>query len=413
MADIEKVRSELAAEFSRLEAEGRNWPHTTGDIFMTRLLRGNNNSVAESVKWYKKFLEMREKYHLDDVHRRCEAEGTRWKASMMPHSEEILKYFTTSFDEDELVTPTGHLLWFDAWGDSRIKQAFAAGITEEQVEAFFMTLFELRCSALDRISREKGRLVKIVRIMDFEGVSIAAQDKTFSKIQKEKLDPVMVGTSIEVVKYVVITNFPGWARGLFEVIKKALPERLVKRFRVTGADYLQNPELNAEVGAALINRMMSTRTRLVKDTSMEGTDRVIKPGDVLERVLEVSPGCQVLWTFKLGSAAQEAGLLSKALDATAGEATDLLFSVKFIPEIDISASRSTNVEDYIVDVVPPTSCESDQGQLDGKTVVDRPGMMVVCWSNQASWVRPRVLASFAVKVNRPEDDVGSFHSGDD
>merc|ERR1719183_2322521 len=92
---IATLRSKLDPELKALAAEGKDFPHTTGDIFMTRLLRGNNGNVEEAVKWYRNFLELRKKWKLDEIHMECEKINLPWVASKMPHYDEISKYFTT------------------------------------------------------------------------------------------------------------------------------------------------------------------------------------------------------------------------------------------------------------------------------------------------------------------------------
>merc|ERR1719487_661515 len=185
---------------------------------MTRLLRGNNGDIDESVKWYKGFLELRAKFGLDDIHLECEKNGTPWVASAMPHHEEMKKYMNSSFDEKNLRLASGNLAWYDAMGDARTKEMLAE-MPHDKILKSFHTTFERRTSTLDKISREEGRIVKITRIMDTEGTGFYQMNREWSRFEKEYVNPVLMGTSIETVHLVFLTNFPSWLIKVWDTIK--------------------------------------------------------------------------------------------------------------------------------------------------------------------------------------------------
>lgn len=229
----------------------------------------------------------------------------------------------------------------------------------------------------------------------------------------------MRGTSIEIMSLVFLLHFPAWGRGIFKVASSALKANTTKRIRLLGSDYLQDKELQAESGVAQLTSCLKNRKveRIsgADDGSLTGETRVIPPGQVMERVFEVSAGSQVTWTFSIGASSEaDAGTFGKVLNATAGESTELTFSVKFMPDPAESAVEGrVDAMQAMVDIVEPTDVDSSHSNLTGKTVVDRKGIVVVVWSNRGSWVRSRLLERFCIVVNHPDDDVGSFHSGDD
>merc|ERR1711957_772370 len=129
----------------------------------------------------------------------------------------------------------------------------------------------------------------------------------------------------------------------------------------------------------------------------------------MERVLEVTPGCQVLWDFTIGKG-EDAGAIGKVLNSATGESTDLVFQVKFLPDLSSveAADAASDGQEHVVDIVEPTTVDDSHSRLTGKTVIDRNGLVAIMWSNRGSWVRSRVLRSFSLVVNRLDDDVGSF-----
>lgn len=310
---ISDIRAQVEPELAGLREAGLDFPHTTGDIFFTRLVRGNNGSVEESIKWYKDFLEIRKKYKLDEIYKSCEARNVKWVAIAMPHYELMSQFQNCLFDEENLLTVGGCPIWYDSVGDQDSKRMLEE-VGEEKVKEFYHTAFEIRCSMADRLSREQGKIVKLVRIMDFKGTTLSQRNSTWDRFDKEHIRPVLVGTSIEVSHLVFLINFPSIFRQLYEFVKVFFPPRLVARFRVLDTDYLQNKEYLTTVG--------STQSKQCTDTckagdqgdldSREGTMVPILAGKVMERVISVNKGQKVSWNYRVGRA-DESGCAQRSM----------------------------------------------------------------------------------------------------
>jgi len=335
---IADLRSRLESELKALEAEGKAFPHVTGDIFFTRLLRGNSDR-DEAVKWFKNFIEMRAKFGLDAIHRELEASSTPWASTAMPHSSEVVQYFNTVFDEEKLRTASGHVVWYDAMGDWRTKRMLDA-IGKEKFVKFMQYACERRTSMLDRLSREKGRIVKILKIMDCEGVGLWQLNKEFRKVQEEHVDPVLFGSSIETLHVMFIINFPRVLTHIYKMLSRLLPPRVTKRIRLLGGDYMQNKEFLAEVGPTLIAELLAfnkthSEAKSGDEASLEGSSQIIPAMQVMERVVEVSAGQTVSWGFRVAKPAEiqeKRSLLGKlATFATSMmEGTEVVFSVSAV-----------------------------------------------------------------------------------
>merc|ERR1719189_1677536 len=124
----------------------------------------------------------------------------------------------------------------------------------DKIKESFMFQFEVLNSAIDRLSREQGKIIKVTRIVDFAGVVMGNADKGgWQKWEKENVLPLFVGASIEITQSVFVTNLPGWMRGIYNVISRGLPQHITKRLRVPGdtAACLKNAEFLEHVGASL------------------------------------------------------------------------------------------------------------------------------------------------------------------
>lgn len=332
MESIATMRKDLEPELSALKAAGKDFRHTTGDIFFTRLLRGNNGDIAESVKWYRNFLKLREEYGLDDIHTQAEAKGSKWKHTEMPHYDEISKYMTTVFDEDKFVCPTGNLVWYDAFADARMKEMLEE-VGEQKAVAAHHWVCERRTSAIDKKSYEQGKIVKIIRIIDCENGGLSQFSKEQDKFDKKWSRPVLMGTSIESVHLVFVTNFRNiWMR-LWEVFKVFIPVRLVARFRLLGTDYMQDKEYLTEVGPALNKELIALNKSHVEGTTdsmeLEGTMKGIRAGRVMERYVNVEAGQKVCWAYKIGKPSDsegQGGFLSRMAGKFAG--SEIVFGVR-------------------------------------------------------------------------------------
>lgn len=334
LEQISEIRKALETELRQLEATSANFPHTTGDIFMTRLLRGNNGNVEESVKWYRNCLELRAKFGLDDVHRRASAQNLRWSSTALPHSEDMAKYFNFVFDES-LLSLTGHVVWYDAIGDARTA-AMLKEFDKEKATEFFKYLVEIRSAVLDRMSVERGRLIRNTRIMDFEASGMWQMNKEWNKFEKEVVYAMLMGTSIEHAQVLFVINFPWFFVKVWDTIKGNFPSRVVSRVRVLGSDFMSNPEYLAEVGPALTAELLAKKRN--RDPTgyvvppLEGGLEYIPPGRVMERVVEVAAGQRVSWSYKVCGAAEVSNsrsFLGKIATAATSmlESSEVVFSV--------------------------------------------------------------------------------------
>lgn len=341
LESIKTLREQLAPELKALADAGKDFTHTTGDIFFTRLLRGNNGNLEEAVAWYRKFIELRNKFGLDDIHAECEKNNIAWKVDAMPFAEDMKKYSTSAFDQDTLRSPAGNLLWYDSYGDMRVP-ALLSEMGEEKIVRYQHFIFERRTSAIDKVSRDEGKIVKIVRIMDFEGMSLSNWTREFQKLDDASLTPVLMGTSIESVHIIFMINFPRLFYKIWEVLKSFLPPRLVARFRVLDANYMQDKELLAEVGLPMIRQLvaMKKNTAQVEDVAMEGKGKPIPAGSVFERVVEVSAGQKVKWDYKMGKGddvASSGGYFTRLASKFSG--SEVVFSVDAIWTDNVEGKR--------------------------------------------------------------------------
>lgn len=336
---IAEVRALLEPELKALAAEGKDFPHVTGDVFFTRCLRGNNGDKDETAKWFRNFLDLRARFGLDAIHAEMEGSRTPWVSTAMPHNKELSKFLNTVFDEAKYRTRHGHLVWYDALGDSRVKRMHEEIGSEKYIKSQQYSC-ERRTSTLDKLSREEGRMVKIVRVTDFESTGMWMLCKEHMAVDEKHVTPVLLGTSIEVIHLVFYINFPRVFINVWGLLSKLMPPRLIKRFRVLDTDYMQDKEFLSEVGPALMSELLAlNRSHNEKDTidtqALEGSAQFIAPGRVMERVVPVSQGQKVSWAFSVAKGEEvreQRGFFGRIASAVTSMSagTEVVFSVNAI-----------------------------------------------------------------------------------
>merc|ERR1712241_108386 len=86
-----------------------------------------------------------------------------------------------------------------------------------------------------------------------------------------------------------------------------MPARLAKTIRIMGADYMSDPQLTSEVSSTLVGQCMQQRRmewRGGDDDALMGSMCAINPGELMERIISVDAGDQVLWNFKVGRSSE-------------------------------------------------------------------------------------------------------------
>jgi len=335
----------------------------------------------------------------------CEAEGIPFKSESFPNAEEVLKVVNSKVDEDKLRTTKGDILWWDIFADTD-QTAILRDVGWDKFLAFNLTQIERRLSTIDKLSHQQGRLVKIVRVMDMDGVKISGTNWELVKLDGKDVQPVILGTSIEVVSRVYMINVPGWFYKPFEkFFHEFIPKRTLARFRLLGKDFMLNDEFVKDVGATTIAQMRATRRSADStDDALVGEKKIVAPGRLKEVVVLVMKGKRITWEFVVGEPGEVEDkkeirtTMGNIMDATFGTAIDLAFKVVALPEAgddDADGFEQPNV----TTLVEPQSYNFDDGAVvKGEAVVPFDGMVVLNWSNERCWIRSKLLTSWRVEV---------------
>lgn len=253
---IRELRRLMVMELSELTARGHDFPHTTGDIFLLRVLRGHDGDVERACAWYRKCLAVRQARRLDELHLQLEAAQVPLSFGRMPHATEVAAYTTMVFDEQRWRTPRGDLLFYDALGDLQ-SRGMVRDLGWDRCREFLTAMLERRLAVLDRMSREQNRMVKIVRVFDCEGTGLWSYDPSFVDKVHRDIDPVSYGTQVEVIHANYIINTPWFGARIYGLLRERLPVKMQRVVRLLGRDFLEDATI-ADLGTDSIKRLTET-----------------------------------------------------------------------------------------------------------------------------------------------------------
>mmetsp|Transcript_54254 Transcript_54254/g.129323 ORF Transcript_54254/g.129323 Transcript_54254/m.129323 type:complete len:423 (+) Transcript_54254:94-1362(+) len=402
---LKGMKMALGEELKKLEAEGRNFPHTTGDIFLLRVLRGNDGDVAKATAWYRKCLQVRAENGLDEIYN--EIKDLPFSIAALPGSAEIGKHFQQLADEKTLITPSGDLIQVDLMGGIRWKK-FVDEVTASQYTKWQLTLQESKLLALDRLSRAQGRLVKCVTFVDLRNSRLPPRQ--FLKTEKELKTNLCETTATEVVHRIFFVGAPRFFYSLWKLAQPLLPQRTLANIFLLGADFAQDADVLAEAGSGLLAKLIASSSSGAggggAEEDLSGEAQMILAGDVFELAVHVAAQQRVSWKFRIGGAAdiEEAGARGRlgGLVDRFKEATDLRFEVSAVwdaDESDVPQSGDAKLELKMVPLAVARSVAHKDGEICGSTdAATRSGIVLVRWTNVHSLVRAKVLAQYSVAV---------------
>mmetsp|Transcript_15199 Transcript_15199/g.34661 ORF Transcript_15199/g.34661 Transcript_15199/m.34661 type:complete len:432 (+) Transcript_15199:337-1632(+) len=411
---IESLRATFSDELAALKAAGDDFPHTTGDLFMTRVVRGMDRDINLASQWFRKYLEIRKEHGFNALYRKLQSSGSKWRGPDMPHADKILPLYNVHFDEETLQATNGHLIWYDSVGDLASEELLKH---TEEFKDFVKAMLEGRAVVVDRMSREQGMLVKTIRILDVQGLNPWTLNRDLFKLFKSWVFPLVQQTSIEIVHRVFVINAAWFPAKLYTLLKPIVPERIQGRVRLLGKDYLNNAELTQLIPPATLQKL--TATRRVDgnndDDALEVSKQVIKAGQAMTKTLQAKVGQEVKWEFRLGApseaakggvdrspspterAPQARGMLGNLLDRGLGEATDVMFGVSLWFDQESSKSEEDAVEELVL--LAPKQVDAKAGLVTGCITVPRAGELVLMWSNKSSWVRAKLMAELKITTD--------------
>ena len=187
---------------------------------------------------FRKHLEVREQYNLDDVRDRMVQvfeSKPMFAQCDLRHGDEWARHCPSQLSAGH--TPNGHVIIYLPVGNTDTRSLMSV-LSEQQILETYVDDMILRQIQVDRLSRKYNRLVKLLLIIDCAGLSArAVSHSEFQKGDKQRNDDLRQYTHVEYVGRILVINTPWIARRFWSLVKHTVPKRTRQRVFLYGADY--------------------------------------------------------------------------------------------------------------------------------------------------------------------------------
>jgi hypothetical protein len=413
---IEEIKQRHAAEFEKRKLEGRDYPAFFGDIKLTRVLRGNDGDVNKAAEWYTNYIKLFNELDLDTMVAKlpdCTVDGVV-ELKGMPGCE-VLEHLNLVWNAPKL-TPKGDVICYMPLADFDTQTLVEKNLLESY-KTWTIADILMRDLHMDHLSRKQGRVVKFIWIFDYTSVTMGKlHNNQFNNFDWKENWPLHTGLGCELIHMTVLLNPPGWVQRLWKAFKPFIPKRVKDRVRVLGADFATDRVLLPYVGSGQLAAFCATRKTKDNEDEEGSPETIISRGGALERTFAAQSSQQYQWEFEVKSG-------SRTGDFTMGppsvEFSVLMFPDAASPEqepaegaepLEVDREAMKKFAENPIEVITPVEpymVTPEHGKIKGSYKPTLPGLLVIRWSNNFSWVR-RKTVRFSISVT---DDPAVSKSG--
>ena len=269
MQSIAQLRDKFSEQLSERQKRGTDWPCFFSDVAMARVLRGNERYFSEASNWFQAFLKKMDEHNVDeivkDMTHKLESSGLeRASFSMLPHADQIGKYFRSTFSAMKL-TPSGDVIWFIPLGDFD-RKSLAEEVPWENFVEFVRGMIVLRAIEAQKLSETQHRMVKCIAIVDLQGSGIGTTG--VPKVEEfdepnQKNVAFMRQMIIDILGPVYVLNAPWVAVKAFNWFKSLVPERFSRKLILLDGDGTLDLDFLDLVGESQLKHLLATRVGLL------------------------------------------------------------------------------------------------------------------------------------------------------
>lgn len=198
---------------------------------LLRFLRGMNFDIEVAVGMYRDMLRWRKEAGVDDV--RMEIVNNKMEPSDFPHAGRIQRYYMSNMNYCRDMH--GRPLHIEQIGKTCVKKLLSSFSEEEWIRHHIYQM-EYLMLELDRISKEKGKLVRIVSIYDLQGLNKEHLHRGAIKLFKKTIK-VTQNYYPEMMENCFFINSPKLFTMAWAMIKPWISERTVRKIEILGGKY--------------------------------------------------------------------------------------------------------------------------------------------------------------------------------
>eukprot|EP00931_Biecheleriopsis_adriatica_P050347 TRINITY_DN29141_c0_g2_i1.p1 TRINITY_DN29141_c0_g2~~TRINITY_DN29141_c0_g2_i1.p1 ORF type:complete len:459 (-),score=94.86 TRINITY_DN29141_c0_g2_i1:57-1256(-) len=374
--------------------------------------------LEKACDWFQNFLIEFEELRGDDMmvdlqvrFQKILSEGRRVRASDIPGHTNIQDYCAMLYTA-ERPTLDGDPVCYVAM-KSMDKKSIAEKAWKSYRDFVIHGLF-MRALELDNLSRHQGRLCLLTTVIDVAGCGFShLVCKEFDRraedlmLRLKRLLPDLTGGNW-------ILNAPRFVHKLFPWVKRVLRLKLANWFLCSGNGLHEEALLESVDPVLLAEFEAERKAREVCDGETGSGWQYIGSGGVFERVVPVTAGQRITWSFAILPGARslpqaeldfgvaaiweipEDALGKRSPHSTHRDGTDLVFDkdgrltecAELFTDVHEDDAQSFLPEQEVVERARYGAVD---GEVTGECIAAKTGMLVLRWSNAFNWVRAKAL----------------------
>ena len=235
-AQLRAMREDIGAEALAPYAD---MPEVASDIALLRYLRGRDHDVSDAARVFRAHLAVRKEHDLDAVRARVLSASRDDNYSHRDFADGALCYAHMPVVYNAGRSREGHVYCYIPIGrqDSRAMWSEPGGF--EKYFRFCVEEWVARDLQLTRLSRERGRLIKLILIIDLAGLSLTSSQVTHkAKKRFDKDWQAILETKPENTARWYFINTPWFGRKMFQALGKiTFPANTLRKIELFGSDY--------------------------------------------------------------------------------------------------------------------------------------------------------------------------------
>lgn len=262
------IREQFRDELTTRREQGKAFSCFFGSVAIARILQAVDGHTDKAIEWFQSLLRTLSEESTEalvlNVLEAFAKHNFVVDASILPHYDTVKDFFNAELCAPKLSSDGDMIMYLPLVDLDR--DGILQHLDWDHWVKFSRASTILQCAALDRISRGCSKVVKLVLIVDMEGLSLeGAIHRTFARAhRRDVVDSFQQKVAAEIVTSVHVINVPWTIANLFSLCKTFLPAKFLQKFKVLSGDSLQDASFVKQCGGEeQLSSLLSSRKGLV------------------------------------------------------------------------------------------------------------------------------------------------------
>jgi len=228
---LNKYSSEISRVLNKIKPHELYDPSRYDDIWVLRFVLSHKGSTTKATQAAIKTMEFRDEKKLNkfgDILHRIYNHEDHDSPSNFPILKKYFSCIKTNAIIHQLPDTDRGIVCYIRLADCDMKKMVKT-LSEEELSEVYLLLNEAVYQIQDDISRRSGRLTKLLKVIDLDGMKMKEFDIGYAKVDAaaaktlEDFYPQQLGK-------ILVVNAPYWINMVWDVLKPLFPARVTEKF---------------------------------------------------------------------------------------------------------------------------------------------------------------------------------------